>query len=206
MGAIQFVENLDRSSLTITDKEFEANVEAAVAAIAERPPPPSPPPVSEKPRRSTDQPIRTSTSSRESSDRAEYGEEKAAVSGLFRTIQKPLTTIGRIFSDEGSSSSGPAVTPQPGSTPRHSPLLECEDTLLTAVGGRGHRGTSKRRTEGHSKLTAEEAAARQASAEAEEAARIGRIEYENVVEILKGMFPALDGEIIGDVVRMKEGR
>jgi len=205
MGAIQFVENLDRSSLTITDKEFETNVEAAVAAIAERPPPPSPPPVSEKPRRSTDQPIRTSTSSRESSDRAEYGEEKA-VSGLLRTIQKPLTTIGRIFSDEGSSSSGPAVTPQPGSTPRHSPHPEGEDTLLTAVGGRGHRGTSKRRTEGHSKLTAEEAAARQASAEAEEAARIGRIEYENVVEILKGMFPALDHEIIGDVVRMKEGR
>ncbi|KAL1643745.1 hypothetical protein SLS58_004761 [Diplodia intermedia] len=36
MGAIQFIENLDRTSLTITDEEFEKNVEAAVSAIAER--------------------------------------------------------------------------------------------------------------------------------------------------------------------------
>src|SRR4051812_42912251 len=53
MGAVQFIENMDRTTLTITDDEFEANVEAAVSAIAEKhqaespPPPPSPPPRSE---------------------------------------------------------------------------------------------------------------------------------------------------------------
>ncbi|KAH8154282.1 uncharacterized protein LAJ45_02050 [Morchella importuna] len=128
-------------------------------------------------------------------------DEKAAVAGLLRTIQRPLTTIGRIFSDgepsnatlSVSSNSGPALTPR-GRSP------SAEDSLLTAVGGRGPSG--RRRPA----VTAEEAAARQASAETEEARRIQRSEHENVVDILKAMFPALDKEIIGDVVSMKEGR
>ena len=36
MGAVQFIENMDRTSLTISDDEFEKSVEAAVSAIAER--------------------------------------------------------------------------------------------------------------------------------------------------------------------------
>lgn len=45
MGAIQFIENLDRTSLTISDEEFEKNVEAAVSAITEgHEQAPSPPP------------------------------------------------------------------------------------------------------------------------------------------------------------------
>ena len=49
MGAVQFIENLDRTSLSISDEEFEVNVEAAVSAIAEKHQasealPPSPPP------------------------------------------------------------------------------------------------------------------------------------------------------------------
>src|SRR4051794_5884111 len=36
MGAIQFIENMDRTTLTISDDDFERNVEAAVSAIAER--------------------------------------------------------------------------------------------------------------------------------------------------------------------------
>lgn len=35
-GAIQFIETLDRTSLTVSDEEFEQNVEAAVSAIAEQ--------------------------------------------------------------------------------------------------------------------------------------------------------------------------
>ncbi|RAL63813.1 hypothetical protein DID88_003456 [Monilinia fructigena] len=38
MGAIQFIENLDRTTLTISDEDFERNVEAAVSAIAEKAP------------------------------------------------------------------------------------------------------------------------------------------------------------------------
>lgn len=205
MGAIQFIENLDRASLTISAEEFERNVEAAVAEIAERPPPPSPPP---KPRRSTEQ--RDTRPSRENTDPEGAGEEKAAVAGLLRTLQKPLTTIGRIFTDDGSSSShggGPAVTPQPGNTPRHSPNPDPDDALLTAVGGRRHQQNSRRRLDGgNARLSAEEAAARQASAETEEAARIGRMEYEHVVETLMRMFPDLDRDVVCDVVNMKKGQ
>ena len=55
-------------------------------------------------------------------------------------------------------------------------------------------------------LSAEEAAARQASAEVAEAQRLQRAEHANVVETLSGMFPDLDREIISDVVYQKEGR
>jgi hypothetical protein len=168
MGAIQFIENLDRSSLTISAEEFERNVEAAVAQIAERPPPPSPPPPPPKPAAAADP-----------------SEEKVAVAGLLKSLQKPLSTIGRIFTDEGGI--GGRLSPNPD-TPG-------DDPVLTAVGGRGA-----------TRRSAEEAAARQASAEAEEAARIGRMEYEHVVETLQRMFPSLDREVICDVVNMKEGR
>jgi hypothetical protein len=53
LGAVQFIENLDRTTLTISDEEFEQNVEAAVSAIAEKhqmeaAKVPFPPPVGEK--------------------------------------------------------------------------------------------------------------------------------------------------------------
>ncbi|PWW80289.1 hypothetical protein C7212DRAFT_276061 [Tuber magnatum] len=200
MGAIQFIEGLDRSSLTITDEEFERNVEAAVAQIAERPSPTTSTDASREddneivnekgdhsgplitPRVSSEQP-RFSTSSRESNDSSTSNgdAEKLAVAGLLRSIQRPLTTIGRMFADEPATSNttiaagGPALTPAPGNTPRGSPGAE------------------------------DKAAARQASAEAEQARMIQRSEHESVVQVLQNMFPDLDKEIIADVVRMKEG-
>lgn len=208
MGAIQFIENMDRTTLTISDEEFEKNVEAAVSAIAEKHRLESPPTsaTTEKPsemlgtsggssstRPSMDNDAqqssytpRRSTSSND--DNGEY-DEKAAITGLLRTIQKPLSTIGRMFSDSddtavGSSSMSarsPAHTPQP-------------------PGAEGsHRVASSR-------FSAEEAAARQASAEAAEAHRLHRAEHANIVETLAGMFPDLDKDIISDVVYQKEGR
>ncbi|KAF2143633.1 uncharacterized protein K452DRAFT_246902 [Aplosporella prunicola CBS 121167] len=232
MGAIQFIENLDRTSLTISDEEFEKNVEAAVSAIAERnsldeprqqQPSRHPSPhmhVSEKsaisrpevtPRNSLDAERatpRASSSGRtgvsSSSGSADGEEENAAVAGLLRTIQRPLSTIGRIFSDDGMSekpqSQQPISTPQPGSTPRLSPMP------------RGSSEEARRASERRSferqrqMMSAEDAAARQASAEAEEARKIQRQEHQVVVETLAGMFPDLDRDVIDDVVRLKEGR
>jgi hypothetical protein len=202
MGAIQFVENMDRTTLTITDEDFEANVEAAVSAIAEKhrsESPPPPPPRSEKetllrpPGSSSGEPSaskrmsvdgegslrpsspRRSTSSNEGRDSGEYSgnDEKAAISGLLRTIQKPLSTIGRIFSEDPSASSSAASVASPARTPQPE---------------------------------ASERAARQASAEVAEAQRLSRAEHANVVETLAGMFPDLDRDIISDVVYEKEGR
>jgi hypothetical protein len=223
MGAIQFIENMDRTSLTITDDEFEASVEAAVSAIAEKhraESPPLPPSQSEKSallqppggaagessssstRPSLDvdatlQPStpRRSTSSNEARESGEYstGEEKAAISGLLRTIQKPLSSIGRIFSDDGGS--GPSTEGAAAAGPA--------STLRPERGEEGRSGGDLRSRQ---QLSAEEAAARQASAEAAEAQRLHRAEHTNIVETLAGMFPDLDRDIISDVVYQKEGR
>jgi hypothetical protein len=214
MGAIQFIENLDRTSLTISDSDFEKNVEAAVSAIAEKhspeelapqplpanKPPPSPRlQPSEKstlsrpevtPRNSMDaeqSTPRRSTSLRNGAAKSDdEGEENAALA-VLRTIQRPLSTIGRIFSDEGnaSSSSGPVATPS------RSPAL---------TSGGGHEKKHQQQ------LSAEELASRQASAEARQARDISVREEKNLVETLGGMFPALDREVIVDVVRANEGR
>ncbi|KAK4251405.1 hypothetical protein C7999DRAFT_37730 [Corynascus novoguineensis] len=220
MGAIQFIENMDRTTLTITDEEFENNVEAAVSAIAEKhrsesPPPPPPPPQSEKstslrppnagqsgplstrPSLDADRPAspRHSTPPNEPRESGEYSgsDEKAAITGLLRSIQKPLSTIGRIFSDEPSSSSAAVAAPGASSSiasPARTPQPERGDGDLHA----------------RQRLSAEEAAARQASAEAAEAQRLHRAEHANVVETLAGMFPDLDRDVISDVVYQKEGR
>ncbi len=223
MGAIQFIENLDRTSLSISDEEFEKHVEAAVSAIAEKhqaseallSSPPHQPQFSEKaasnrpelvPRRSADGESsvpRRSTSSFEN-DGGDGVDEKAAMSGLLRTIQRPLTSIGRIFSEEAiPSQSGPARTPLPGNTPRMSPAPASETDRARSPLQASTAGGEER---SRSRLNAEDAAARQASAEAAEARRIQRAEHANVVETLAGMFPDLDREIISDVVTQKNGR
>ncbi|KAJ9644521.1 hypothetical protein H2201_000295 [Coniosporium apollinis] len=263
MGAVQFIESLDRTSLTISDSDFEKNVEAAVSAIAERQPAeeeqrqrpsthhkrqlsqprngsPHMTTLSEKstlarpevtPRNSLEaerSSPRRSASTRNGAtaetDRSK-DEENAAVAGLLRTIQRPLSTIGRIFSDDSTPhiqppphGPGPALTPQPGSTPRLSPAPPAQPQRRSSEDGRAS-GEVRREMEGgrraaeqqqqqqrRQQLSAEDSAARQASAEAEEARRIQRQEHRVVVETLAGMFPGLDREVIGDVVRLKEGR
>ncbi len=229
MGAVQFIEGIDRTSFTITDAEFEKNVEAAVSAIAEGHAPASPPTSPEKrqnqrhpsphraiiaeksalskaevtPRNSLEAERvtpRLSTSSRSGSHAeggsADDGEEKAAVAGLLRTIQRPLSTIGRIFSDDSAlpsqqqghqrqrSVGQPALTPTPESRSRLSPVMPSTQRRHSEDG----RMTSERRQEGTQQEapaqqgSAEDAAARQASAELAEAQRITRAEHRVVVE------------------------
>ncbi len=220
LGAVQFIENLDRTTLTISDDEFEKNVEAAVSAIAEKhqaeevvqPPPPTQ--LSEKsalsrpevtPRHSMEG---ESSNPRKSTSSNEYEsgndlDEKSAMSGLLSTIQRPLSSIGRIFSEEaGPSHTGPARTPQPGNTPRMTPPPRVSTDVPQGL----PRVPTTHDNSQRSRLTAEDAAARQASAEAAEAHRIQQAEHANVVETLAGMFPDLDREIISDVVTQKDGR
>lgn len=206
MGAIQFIENMDRTTLTITDEDFEKNVETAVSAIAEKHRHKATSPQQEQYSEKTG--IHSpgeSSSARPSLDvdsggtprrsiSSDQGDDNATMSGLLRTIQKPLSTIGRMFSDDASSSGpsqSPARTPQPDNTPRLTPRHSTD--------GRPSRETRQQ-------LSAEEAAARQASAEVAEAHRLHRAEHNNVVETLAGMFPDLDRDIISDVVYQKEGR
>ncbi|CAK7267383.1 hypothetical protein SEPCBS57363_002564 [Sporothrix epigloea] len=242
LGAVQFIENMDRTTLTITDEEFEANVEAAVSAIAEKhraqsPPLPIPPADKDQSdkggnlggsatrnhaddaekeqlnrRRSDDgmhsqgagpstarsrSPRPATTVEARQRNNGETGEdnadddEKDAITGLLRTIQRPLTTIGRLFSDEPASPTAAdrARGPSPGAS---------AERQGRSVSPGGH---ALRRA-----VTADEAAARQASAETAEAQRLHRVEHATVVDTLAGMFPDLDRDLISDVVYQKEGR
>jgi Rab5 GDP/GTP exchange factor len=218
-GAIQFIEGLDRTTLTVSDEDFERHVEIAVSEIAaqnreaEALSPRAT--FSEKssvaepeltPRNSLDV---TATPRRPPRDGSggitSSSEENDAVAGLLRTIQRPLSTIGRIFSDQdtGSESSGQQ------SSSRLSPLIfqtpkaggDERRSSQTPVTDQTGRSPSKEHV-----YDAQEAAARQASAEAAEARKIQRAEHKTVVETLCGMFPNLDKEVIDDVVRQKQGR
>ncbi|KAJ5482689.1 Vacuolar protein sorting-associated protein 9a [Penicillium diatomitis] len=223
-GAIQFIETLDRTTLTVSDEEFESNVEAAVSAIAEQ---------NREHESLANKPAAKSTSSsgpsapssgsgRRDTPQSSDDDTSAPVAGLLRSIQKPLSTIGRIFSDDGDSSQPassdrslqPALTPQPGVVP---PRLTPNVYQPPRASSEGRRSADERSVPPNEKpgaaqrtlsrvLDAQDAAARQASAEEAEAQRIQRAEHSNVVEALSNMFPNLDRDIIDDVVKQKEGR
>ncbi|KAJ8612613.1 hypothetical protein MRB53_037349 [Persea americana] len=195
LGAVQFIETLDRTNLTVSDKEFEQNVEVAVSAIAERPGKDvehrmsrmSEKSGSSRPEtstRNTSEIPRPSRLPRDGNASGDEGSESDAVAGLLRTIQKPLSSIGRIFSDDSQPArqvpDKPAATPLPGTTPRMSPLPRAtsEAQTSTPLGlPPGAVAEEQRR-----RLEAEDAAARQASAETEQAHRLQRAEHNTVVE------------------------
>lgn len=207
MGAIQFIENMDRTTLTITDDEFEKNVEAAVSSIAEKHRIESPRMAQEPVFNEKGHPPAGPSGSRTSYDGQDGpagrgstsmddpNSESAAIAGILKTFQKPLSSIGRMFTDEGSQHGGhPPQSSTGPSLPPRSPTLPPPDH------------SDLQRPSSRHTLSAEEAAARQASAEAAEAQRLHRAEHTNIVETLAGMFPDLDRDIISDVVYQKEGR
>ncbi|KAK1074724.1 hypothetical protein LTR74_000968 [Friedmanniomyces endolithicus] len=234
MGVVTFIENVDRTNLTISDEEFERRVEQAVSAITEEnkeqeneEKSPGAVPVramqhlTEKsalsgpevtPRNSMD--AERSSPRRKPAQRlsekvqqtSSDDDDVDAVTGLLRTIQKPLNSIGRIFSDDGSSQqqSGlkPASTPKPGSTPRG---LSPEPSLQRRPSADGRGSQKPAGGQRKQPRNTEDSAARQASAEAAEAQRVRLREHKVVVETLQSMFPALDREVIEDVTRAQEG-
>ncbi|RAH72084.1 guanine nucleotide exchange factor VPS9 [Aspergillus aculeatinus CBS 121060] len=218
-GAIQFIETLDRTSLTVSDEDFERNVEAAVSAIAQQNRESE---TLERERKSLER--RSMERSAESSQVASVprasmdaprppgrrdtpqpsDEEQAPVAGLLRTIQKPLSTIGRLFSDEPDS---PQDRPaRSGSPARLTPNVYQPPRNSSEGRQSGERPRSAMPPQSTRVLDSQDAAARQASAEDAEARRIQRAEHNNVVETLSNMFPNLDRDVIDDVVKMKEGR
>lgn len=207
MGVVAFIENLDRTNLTITDEEFEHNVEQAVSAIAEKnraeeyeekihnaAPMQH---LSEKsalsraevtPRNSTDAehsaPRRTVSQRRiesasQGSANATDEDDTDAVTGLLRSIQKPLSSIGRIFSDDGDKQTQGlrAASQQASSTPRRGPS---PSSGLERPANQ--RASTERQRSQQRQSTAEDGAARQASAETAQAQRVRAQEHKVVVE------------------------
>ena len=151
-------------------------------------------------------------------------EDNAAVAGFLRTIQKPLNSIGRIFADDQATQQAadrPGTAPQAGrplqsnaKPDNTSTLTSAEQAAISAhnvpagVDAATAREQQPRvlRQQVEHQMAAEDAAARQASADVAKEEQARRAEHATVVETLKGMFPGLDDEVIADVVRMKDGR
>lgn len=215
-GAIQFIEGLDRTTLTVSDEDFEKHVEEAVSAIAaqNRESDISSPvqQISEKsalsepevtPRNSLEvtsmTPRRNNSRSGPSSSGGD-GSSDDAVGGLLRTIQRPLSSIGRFLSDTDTNQD--QRTNSGGPTRKLTPSIFQPPSAESEHAGQ-EAPVEKRHVQ---QYDAQEAAARQASAEAAEARRIQRAEHRTVVDTLCGMFPNLDREVIDDVVTQKQGR
>ena len=213
MGVVSFIENLDRTTLTITDEEFEINVEQAVSAIAEKNraeeyesrahssagPTPGLPPNEKTPfstpeassrdggnaERSAPHRSLSQRVSEKISPRSHEDDDSDAMSGLLKTIQKPLNTIGRIFSDDSPSSHPlhPPVTPQPGSSPNRglSPGLRFE-RRSSADSEQQRKLFQPAERRASQPDNAQAAAARQASVEAAQAQRLRADEHKVVVE------------------------
>lgn len=208
MGVVSFIENLDRTNLTISDEEFEHNVEQAVSAIAEknkeeenetkahstataapmqhlseksalsRPevtPRNSMEAERSSPRRNVSQRLveRNHQGQRDPQSPVSDDDDTDAVTGLLKTIQKPLSSIGRMFSDDNRA----AVTSQPTSTPRGLSPAPKIDRKLSAEFVQQRRSTERQIS-----AQREESAARQASAEAAQAEILQRRDYAVVVE------------------------
>ena len=199
MGAIQFIENLDRTALTVSDEDFERNVEVAVSAIAERheeerPQASSLAQLSEKSGPSRPEVVAynsmeaeryLSTKSTDGDVSGELADENAAVTGLLRTIRRPLSSIGRIFSEELTSPQysgnlrNQEIAAHPPETPRRLSPAVFQPPRISTEGDRSYDEAHHARTQ---RLSAEDAAARQASAEAAEAHRIQKAEHQDIVE------------------------
>lgn len=205
MGVVAFIENLDRTNLTISDEEFERNVEQAVSAIAEKnraeeneekthnaAPMQH---LSEKsalsraevtPRNSTDaehSSPRRNPSQRHNEKAAQAGENEEddmdAVTGLLRSIQKPLNSIGRIFSDDSEKQGlGLRATSQQGSSsPRRGPSPSSRMDRSS-----NQRVSSERQRSQQRQTTSLDTVAKQASVETAQAQRVRVQEHKVVVE------------------------
>lgn len=185
--------------MTVSDADFERNVEAAVSAIAERhreeesqsssfgqiPEKSGPSTPAVVVRNSLEAERYLSTKPTAGEVGGETVDENAAVTGLLRTIRRPLSSIGRIFSEELTSpqysgnSRTQEISAHPPETPRRLSPAVFQPPRNNSEGIRSYDEPYRVQTP---RLSAEDAAARQASAEAAEAYRIQKAEHQDVVE------------------------
>lgn len=179
LGAVAFVEQLDKSSLSITDEDFDTNLERTLAEIAEKNAKKEQEAAEEAKQKALAPP---DTPGRADSQSPALSPEGSTPSNILMSsaglLTSPFKSLGKFF--EGSFDDVGA------STEDATPQSEAE-SIAVAQG-----------------LSHQEAAARQASAEEYEAQRIQNEEHASVVNTLHQMFPVLDREIIEDIVREKK--
>lgn len=187
MGAISFIENMDASSLSIDKAEFEKNVETSVAELAKER-------AANDAEMDSDEKINSilSGDGASSSAATPRGSPMLTPSRSFftksgtslqRTLQRPLSVVGRIFSDSGE------VTPERSQEPRGSPPPL------------PRRRAGDRRTGSESDPEQEEGEDVQFEVE-----RINAVQYQQSLDTLKAMFPNVEHEVVLVVFQACDGQ
>lgn len=145
--------------------------------------------------------------------------EDGTVAGLLRAIQKPLSNIGRILSEEMPSKTPSSLDHRISNTVVTPHLQSSDDSIYEENFGNANYEQNQ-----GSILRLEDPAAQQVSGQALEARRNQSTTYDNIVEwgcsfdlfeksanevvtrTMTIMFPDLDRDVIEDIVRLKKGR
>lgn len=207
-GAVSFIETLDLQSLSITEEEFNRNMDAselakknalAEAAVTDSSHPPSTPERSATP----DPQSRRLESPRNQSGNLTPSAVLQSSAGLLAV---PFKSISKYFEAEPPSTK-PTVSPPVEGTiiqPDHDTIPDSPRKISDTK--KQSDFLSPPADVANSKLSPEELAARQVSAEEAEARRISQKEFNSVVDTLSQMFPDLDRMVIVDVATQTQGR
>lgn len=199
-GAISFIEALDRSSLSISDEEFSKNVDSSVKIM------------SAKAQKIIDEnnSNRNPPLTPDLTGVSVPASPKGANQSISSKPEKALTP-GKSGNSSPSGSLTPSAVLQNSAGLLTAPFRSLSKILSTesvspVLSPSPPNETKVNDTKQLPKTSPEELAARQISAEEEEARRISNLEFESVVETLSQMFSILDRDIIKDIVIEKQGR
>lgn len=230
-GAVSFIETLDHQSLSISDEEFNKNMDAAISEQKKQKEQQEQERLAQESSQPPITPIRGLTP--EPGARTGTGSPRTASGNLTPSavlqssaglLAAPLKSISKLFdqtasntrSNDSSNSGSPVISGQTRTfesqdyAARQEQLSSRKNNdkedkeLMDALYKSLDNGNNA--NSNAPKLSPEELAARQISAEEEEARRISQQEFESVVETLSQMFPTLDRNVIVDVATEKQGR
>lgn len=220
-GAVSFVETLDIKSLSITQEEFNRKVDESIAPKPENLLQQQPPVTPDRGR--TPDPSGAPNVQGNLSPSAVLQNSAGLLAVPFKSFTNffqseppspPSKQTDPSFQKEGSSTDQESAQfYQQGKKSNTTPdllsdsLKDSRETFAEGstsekLGPANHQNTQP----ASSAFSPEELAARQISAEEEEARRITEKEFESVVDALSQMFPSLDRNVIVDVATEKEGR
>lgn len=224
-GAVSFIETLDRQSLSITEEEFNHNMDKSIASSKpDTPPnpidsqPPSTPDRSRTPDPSYRKSSESGLSRPDTSPRHQQGNltPSAVLQNSAGLLAVPFKTFSKYFESEPPSppsnkqTSSSSRDTSESATPALDSSSKLEESTMKNYSDSKMQDTKYQAPDNnsnyHSRLSPEELAAKQISAEEEEARRISQQEFESVVDTLAQMFPSLERSVIVDVATAKQGR
>ncbi|EEB07729.1 guanyl-nucleotide exchange factor Vps901 [Schizosaccharomyces japonicus yFS275] len=226
-GALSFIQNLDRSSLTISEEDFNTNIENSLQRMEQD--------KAERHAIKTQQADNSQSASRPSASSYDF---LASTSQVLKSLQKPISSLTRLFNDpitkltssgQNTPNSSVSISSTPSQTPHEEAAkpaepgkqlvqsisqLELELERADRVGSPSSSVASiavptpkyaTRPVHYHENSKALRAA-RTASLETAEAERIKTRERQEAISALRAMFPAFDTDVIEMVLTAQQGR